>query len=333
LNDHVPAVAGVIFDDTGQALPAHPVDLACRLARVAGDRDIIDYAVQKLGFVYVAPIRDALLVKFDPSTVHHLAAFAAFYEIVGHRPKRLILGRPGKAGNPDQYEILNSHIEGLKRVEAALHGSRAPIIGEERSADSPVSSRDCQRPRERFAKTEQVSALRGPSRLAAKVQAGDCSKRLSRPLDSISPEDAWLAQLFCSWRDTRCGWRLPSSESFDPLQLLNVARGRAHLVDTSPSNPEGYRFRLWGTVNSYGSGHVNKTLGGMPPGLMRDDAIEDYWEVVTTGVPAYQLISRVESNALYSYARLLLPLAADGRCVDQLVALINERPLPELEVL
>jgi len=70
----------------------------------------------------------------------------------------------------------------------------------------------------------------------------------------------------------------------------------------------------------------------MPAGAMRDDAIEDYWEVVTTGVPAYQLIRHVEGKLPYSYARLLLPLAADGRRVDQLVVLINERPLPELEV-
>jgi len=104
-------------------------------------------------------------------------------------------------------------------------------------------------------------------------------------------------------------------------------------VDTSQSNPEGYRFRVWGTVNSYGSGHAKKTLGEMPAGLMRDNAIEDYREVVTTGVPTYRLISHVESKLSYSYARLLLPLAADGLCVDQLVVLINERPLPELEVL
>jgi hypothetical protein len=66
---------------------------------------------------------------------------------------------------------------------------------------------------------------------------------------------------------------------------------------------------------------------------MRDDAIEDYWEVVTTAVPTYQLINRVEKNLPYSYARMLLPLAEDGRRVDRLVVLINERRLPEIETL
>jgi hypothetical protein len=71
----------------------------------------------------------------------------------------------------------------------------------------------------------------------------------------------------------------------------------------------------------------------MPAGSMRDDAIEDYWEVVTTGLPTYQLNYHVEKNLPYSYARLLLPLAADGRRVDRLVVLINERHLPEVKTL
>ena len=114
------------------------------------------------------------------------------------------------------------------------------------------------------------------------------------------------------------------------LELLNVARGRAHIVDTTGSNPAGYRFRLWGAVNSYGGGYANRALGEMPAGLMRDEAIDDYRKVVAAGIPRYHLISLVEKNLAYSYARLLLPLAQDGRRVDRLVVLINERRLPEL---
>jgi hypothetical protein len=328
------AIAGVIFDDAGEALPADPIYLARRLGQAAGDVDVIAYAVQTLGFVQVAPLHDALLVKFEPSTVCHLAAFAAFYEIAGHAPKRVILGSPGKAGNPDRYEIINSLMEGLKRVEAALGRYESSIgLVERRSTGSPVDRRLCYSPQDRFVKRERVASFSGPCGPAIKTQAGDHSKRLSRPLDSISLEDEWLGQLLRHWRSVHSAWRLPSSESLDPLQVLNIARGRAHIVDTSDSDPEGYRFRIWGTVNSYGSGHDNKTLGDMPAGSMRDNAIEDYWEVVTTGLPTYQLIYHVEKNRPYSYARLLLPLAADGRRVDRLVVLINERPLPEVETL
>ena len=69
----------------------------------------------------------------------------------------------------------------------------------------------------------------------------------------------------------------------------------------------------------------------MPAGLMREDAVEDYWEVAASGVPTYQLIHRTEKDQLLSYARLLLPLAADGQCVDELLVLINERRLPEFD--
>ena len=320
------AIAGVIFDDNGEGLPAQPAYLARRFGCPPSDFDVIAYAIQKLGFVQVAPIRDALLIKFEPTTVSHLAAFAAFYEIAGQAPKRLILGSPGKAGSPDRYEIFNSVIEGLKRVEAALHRYQDSIGLVERHFDGGSRRHS---PREKFPTGEQVAAVSGPG-LAVRTQAGDCSKRLSLPIDSISSRDEWLDQLLRSWRNARSGWRLPSTESLDPLQLLNIARGRAHIVETRTSKPESYRFRLWGTVNSYRGGHANKALREMPAGLMRDKALEDYWEVATTGVPTYQLISHVENNISYSYARLLLPLAADGRRVDQLVVLINERPLPEL---
>lgn len=104
-------------------------------------------------------------------------------------------------------------------------------------------------------------------------------------------------------------------------------------MDTDSSSPFGYRFRLWGAVNSYGCGYANRALGEMPEGLMRDEAIEEYRQVVASGTPDYHLINIVENDLVYSYARLLLPLAQDGRRVDRLIVLINERQLPELAVL
>jgi len=267
--------------------------------------------VQRLGFVHVVPIRDALLIRFDPSTVDHVAAIAAFYEVAGRVPKRLILATPGKARSPDRYEIFNNVIEGLRRLETALqrdHGDRA-----------------------RIPKSKPIAAGLVASGLAVRADGSDHSKRLWRTLDSISSRDRWFGQSLNGWRNARSGWRLPSTQSLDTLELLNIARGRAHIVDTHDPDPERYRFRVWGTVNSYRGGNTNKCLCEMPPGLMRDEAIEDYWEVATTGVPTYQLITYIEKKTPYSYARLLLPFAADGPRVDHLMVLINERPLPEFK--
>jgi hypothetical protein len=147
----------------------------------------------------------------------------------------------------------------------------------------------------------------------------------------MSPEDPWLGELLSIWRSARRGWLLPARSSLDSVVLLRTALGRAHIIDTRDEDPSSYRFRIWGTVNSYRGEYTNRRLGEMPAGLMREDALEDYWEVVTTGVPTYQLIHRMEDYIRYSYTRLILPLAADGKRVDKLLVLINERRLPELE--
>lgn len=86
---------------------------------------------------------------------------------------------------------------------------------------------------------------------AVKVEAEDYSKRLSKPLYAIASEDEWFGQLLSIWRDAHIGKKLPSSKSFDLLDAVNIACGRAHIVETHASNPEGYRFRLWGSDNSY----------------------------------------------------------------------------------
>jgi hypothetical protein len=174
--------------------------------------------------------------------------------------------------------------------------------------------------------------LIAPGTLAVKRVEADFSRRLCLPLDAISCEDQWLGRLLSIWRSVRPGWLLPARSSLDSLELLRAALGRAHIIDTRDEDPYCYRFRLWGTVNSYGGEYTHRLLGEMPAGLMREDAAEDYWEVVTTGVPTYQLVHRGENYIRYSYARLLLPLATDGKYVDQLLVLINERPLPEVDL-
>ena len=214
-------------------------------------------------------------------------------------------------------------------MEAAAETCHNPVAP---APTPPAAARTWRKdPRRRTTRKAEVVSLWRPDRLALRRPSGDSSKRLCLPLDAISPEDEWFARLLGMWRDARAGWRLPASKSLDPRRALHIARGWAHIVETRDANPAGYRFRLWGSAIPYSLGHSDLTLGQMPRGLMREDAIEDYWEVVSTGVPNYQLIHRFEDDLVFSYARLLLPLAADGRQVDQLIVLINERRARELE--
>ena len=321
--------AGVIFDEAGEAWPAHPAQRA-RLGNAANRADLIANAIRNLGFVHVEPVSDVLLVRFEPSVVRPLAAIAACYEISAHAAKRLVISYPGTAGQPDRCEVFSNPSDGLRRLDDAAarapQSARSPLLETlprksrawQAACDTPESSR----------KAAPVMRDRAPLRTS---RAGDRSVRLARPVAAIASDDEWLGQLLGFWGNARGGRRLPSNESLDSLELVNFARGRAHLVDTASSNPAGYRFRLWGAVNSYGGGFANRTLGEMPAGLMRDEAMEDYRRVVAAAVPSYDLISMVEKKVSYSYARLLLPLAQDGRRVDRLIVLINERHLPEIE--
>jgi hypothetical protein len=322
--------AGIMIDDTGKPLPLHPLSLAHLLGCPTHDFDIVAHAVRNLGFVQVAPVRNGLLVKFEPTTISRLAAIAAFCEVARRAPERLILGCPGKAGSPDRYEIFHDLGEGLRRLEAAIENRQYANQGTRPQPKRPPTGRGHRQPTLREpAQGARVVSLRRPAGLAIRRQAENFSKRLLLPVDAIAPPDEWLGHLMSMWRKARPGWYLPASEALDPLEVLNIARGRAHIVDTTAADPAGYRFRIWGAANSYGNRYGNQTLGQMPAGLMREDALEDYWEVVMSGEPAYQLIQHMENGQQFSYARLLLPLAADGLLVDQLLVLFNERPLPE----
>jgi hypothetical protein len=322
---------GIIIDDTGNSLPLDPAYLAQLLDCPTHDFDVIAYAVRSLGFVQVAPVRDALLVKFEPTTISRLAAIGAFCEVARRAPKRLILACSGAAGVPDRYEIFLNLGEGLRQLEAALESREYADRGTRPyPGQSPAGRRYRQPSLGEPGRGGRIVTLRRPDGVAIRRQAKDVSKRLLLPVDAIAPEDKWLGRLVNMWRKARPGWYLPASEALDPLEVLNIARGRAHIVDTTAADPSGYRFRIWGAANSYGINYGNQTLAQMPASLMREDALEDYWEVVMSGEPTYQLIQHMENGQQFSYARLLLPLAADGLLVDQLLVLFNERTLPEL---
>ncbi len=169
-------MAGVIFDGTGKAFQLD--HLARQLSCPQGDVDAITYAVRELGFVHIAPIRDALLVKFDPSTVNHLAALAALYEIVGQAPKRLVLAYPGERGGLDRYEIFSNLITGLRRVEAALNSAENAVGPLAPPPESLPADRCCpQPPREQISNRKPPPAISGSCGFAVKAQAGDYSAK------------------------------------------------------------------------------------------------------------------------------------------------------------
>ena len=165
-----------------------------------------------------------------------------------------------------------------------------------------------------------------------KRRGSDACKRVRMDLAAISPADRRLAEALQYWNGLRKGKRLPARPEID-LFSLKPLMGWMHVVDTSAANPEAYYYRLWGSRVGLDSGkdHTRMPLGEIPWPLLRNAAITDYADVAATGHPAYHLVTHTIDYVRHSFARLLMPLATDGRRVDQLLILINERPLPSIE--
>jgi hypothetical protein len=168
--------------------------------------------------------------------------------------------------------------------------------------------------------------------VVANEQGNDDCRRVRLRPDAICDADKRLGEILRYWNNLRAGHRLPSRSQID-VSMLKSMLGWIHVVDTSAASPGEYYYRLWGSSITLdrGKDHTKMTLGACPWPILRDAAMEDYGDVVATGEPAYHLISHTLGLRRHSFARLLLPLAADGRRVNQLLVLINERRLPCLD--
>ena len=311
----------LLFDDAGQLVLADSVYLAGQLGLACGGEALLDTAVRDLGFVRLRPLRGALLVILAPPTVSHLAAFAAFYHIAAFAPGRVVLACLAADRSASRYELFPTPREALKRVEIILaeNGRSLSMPGEQ------VHYRTVKR--RQTSVMGRLVSFRRRDGIALRFDDRDFSIRIRRPLAAISAEDAWMAEELANWEGARKRSLLPPLASGAFPRGLNPVGGRAHIVDTSNTQATGYWFRHWAPINSYHFGGTGRRLRDMPSSLMRDNAIEDYWSTVQGGVPAYHLIRLTQSGATYAYARLLLPFASNGREVDNLLVLINERDL------
>jgi hypothetical protein len=311
----------LLFDDAGQLVLADAAYLAGQLGLRSDGEALLDTAVRDLGFVRLHPLQNALLVTLAPLTLSHLAAFAAFYHIAEFAPARVVLACLTADRSASRYELFPTPREALKRVEVLLAQSgRSLSMPGERVDNLTVKRR--QTPA-----IGRLVSFRRRDGVALRFDQRDFSIRIRRPLGAISAADAWMAAELANWEAARMRLLLPPIASVTFPRELNPVAGRAHVVDTSSSEASGYWFRHWAPINSYHFGEAGRRLRDMPPSLMRDNAVEDYWSTVQAGVPAYHLIRLTQDGVSYAYARLLLPFASNGRQVDRLLVLINERDL------
>jgi len=161
----------------------------------------------------------------------------------------------------------------------------------------------------------------------------DVVKRRRLSLSDIPPEDQKLLDAYRYWQSKRVNNLLPARKEIDILNLRPVL-GRTHLIDVRTDNPADYRIKLYGSMVPIGRGRdlTNLPIGQYPSRAYSRALIEDYQQVCLTGVPCYQQVVASLDFVPYSYGRLILPLADDGRRVDTLLVCINPRKFTDLAV-
>ena len=170
----------------------------------------------------------------------------------------------------------------------------------------------------------------------ASVEPGlleDAVLRRPQPLASLPTEEPDLNIVFEYWKSCGRDGLLPRRKDIDVLQLKPVL-GNTHLVDVTAQDPADYRYRLYGSkvrLNRFRN-YTNSRVGDLPSAPYRKTVIEDYSSVVWSGTPLYQhIVARLQSIR-YSYSRLLLPLAEDGRKVNMLIICTRDRTFPDLTI-
>ncbi len=179
-----------------------------------------------------------------------------------------------------------------------------------------------------------MTAVPQTERAAAEVGLlEDIVVRRTQPLAILQAEDPDLNVVFEYWRSCSREGLLPQRKDIDVLQLKPVL-GHTHLVDVTAQDPMDYRYRLYGSkvrLNRFRN-YTNQRVGDLPSAPYRKTVIEDYSSVVWSGTPLYQnIVARLQSIR-YSYSRLLLPLAEDGRKVNMLIICTRDRPFVDLSV-
>jgi len=135
-----------------------------------------------------------------------------------------------------------------------------------------------------------------------------------------------LQGLLQLWEGHRHEGRLPRRADFDPLDLKKFL-GRIVLFDVL-QDPRRFRFRLVGTdwVLRFGLDPTNTLVDDFPRVESRPFINEVLGQVADGRVPLWVRRAVVIEGRYYHYGMLLMPLAADGRQADMIMAGFDLKP-------
>lgn len=147
---------------------------------------------------------------------------------------------------------------------------------------------------------------------------------MSDILSTITDDN--LQRLYQYWNGKRGERRFPARRDIDPLDFAYVL-GWVTLVDITYNPTTRFRFRLYGSelahrigldlTGTYADQHPNREFGTM---LQRS-----WQEVVDRGEPICSHYDRIVDNRKQPWEALRMPMSADGKTIDMLLA--AARPL------
>ena len=176
-----------------------------------------------------------------------------------------------------------------------------------------------------FAGHEAVTVQFNRSNLVDIVS--DCSgnyiERRSIDLGTLPARGDSLGSLYQYWSDLRAAGACRFS-NIDTVQLARSGIiGKLHIVDVRSSDPQDFRFELFGYDVSIG--RYYESPRAHPVGIWADGLMRDYNTVRLTAAPRLHRIRCRLGDTSHHYTRLILPfLDKRGRVTRLLVAIREE---------
>ena len=152
---------------------------------------------------------------------------------------------------------------------------------------------------------------------------GNYVERRVHKLESLSGLTDPLGRLFQYWRNLRVSTDCTFS-NIDIVQLMRAEIvGKLHVVNVGNSDPEEFRFELFGYAVPLDR---CETVRALPVTIYAESTMQDYNAVRLAAAPRLDRVRSCIDGVNYHYTRLILPFVDRSHRVDRLLVGIRQEP-------
>ncbi len=150
---------------------------------------------------------------------------------------------------------------------------------------------------------------------------GNYVERRGLKLGTLPARGDSLGSLYQYWRDLRAA----GASLFSNIDTVQLSRagiiGKLHVVDVSSSDPEDFRFELFGYDVPIGRYESPRAY---PIAILADSVMRDYNTVRLTAAPRLHRVRCQLDGVAYHYTRLILPFVNQRSRVTRLLVTIRQ---------